>query len=51
MDSNLSLSKKQQCIILISAFTANGDMEILKKVLNEGLEAGLPIYTAFFQAY
>lgn len=43
MDSNLSLSKKQQCIILISATTANGDMEILKKVLNEGLEAGLTV--------
>ncbi len=37
------LSKKQQEIIAISAFTANGNIDSLKKYLNEGLDAGLTV--------
>jgi 4-carboxymuconolactone decarboxylase len=38
-----ALSSKQQSIITISAFTANGDLEKLKTALNEGLDAGLTV--------
>ncbi|HVP77834.1 MAG TPA: carboxymuconolactone decarboxylase family protein [Thermodesulfobacteriota bacterium] len=38
-----ALSSKQQSIITISSFTANGDLEKLKTALNEGLNAGLTI--------
>ncbi|MBI5580160.1 MAG: carboxymuconolactone decarboxylase family protein [Deltaproteobacteria bacterium] len=38
-----ALSPKQQGIVAISAFTANGDQEKLKTALNEGLEAGLTV--------
>ncbi len=38
-----ALSRKQQSIVTISAFTANGDLEKLKTALNEGLEAGLTV--------
>ena len=38
-----SLSSKQQSIVTISAFTANGDLEKLKTALNEGLGAGLTV--------
>ena len=37
------LSSRQQSIVTISAFTANGDMEKLKTALNEGLDAGLTV--------
>jgi alkylhydroperoxidase/carboxymuconolactone decarboxylase family protein YurZ len=37
------LSPKQQSIVTISAFTANGDLERLKTALNEGLDAGLTV--------
>ena len=37
------LSSKQQSIVTISAFTANGDLEKLKTALNEGLNAGLTV--------
>jgi alkylhydroperoxidase/carboxymuconolactone decarboxylase family protein YurZ len=43
MDTNQTLSAKQQSIIPIAAFTANGDMEKLKTALNEGLDAGLTV--------
>ena len=43
MDKNQTLSAKQQGIIPIAAFTANGDMEKLKSALNEGLDAGLTV--------
>jgi 4-carboxymuconolactone decarboxylase len=43
MDKNQALSAKQQGIIPITAFTANGDMEKLKSALNEGLDAGLTV--------
>ncbi len=38
-----ALSPKQQSIVTISAFTANGDMERLKTALNEGFDAGLTV--------
>ena len=38
-----ALSPKQQSIVTISAFTANGDLERLKTALNEGLDAGLTV--------
>ena len=38
-----ALSPKQQSIVTISAFTANGDLEKLKTALNEGLNAGLTV--------
>jgi alkylhydroperoxidase/carboxymuconolactone decarboxylase family protein YurZ len=38
-----TLSSKQQSIVTISAFTANGDLEKLKTALNEGLDAGLTV--------
>jgi len=43
MDKKLPLSTKQQGIIPIAAFTANGDLSQLKGALNEGLDAGLTI--------
>lgn len=43
MNTNQALSAKQQSIIPIAAFTANGDMEKLKTALNEGLDAGLTV--------
>jgi len=41
--NTLALSPKQQSIVTISAFTANGDLEKLKTSLNEGLDAGLTV--------
>jgi len=43
MDVNQALSTKQQSIIPIAAFTANGDLEKLKTALQEGLAAGLTV--------
>lgn len=43
MNHEQSLSAKQQNIITIAAFTANGDLEQLKIALNEGLDAGLSV--------
>jgi 4-carboxymuconolactone decarboxylase len=43
MNSDRYLDKKQQSIVAISAFTANGDMTHLQKALNDGLDAGLTI--------
>lgn len=40
---NSTLNARQQGIITISAYTANGDLEKLKAALNEGLEAGLSV--------
>jgi alkylhydroperoxidase/carboxymuconolactone decarboxylase family protein YurZ len=37
------LDGKQKCIIIISAFTANGNLDKLKIALNEGLDAGLTV--------
>jgi 4-carboxymuconolactone decarboxylase len=38
-----SLNTRQQSIVAIAAFTANGDLEKLKSALNEGLDAGLTV--------
>jgi alkylhydroperoxidase/carboxymuconolactone decarboxylase family protein YurZ len=41
--NNDRLNARQQSIITIAAFTANGDIEKLKPALSEGLEAGLTV--------
>jgi 4-carboxymuconolactone decarboxylase len=38
-----ALSEKQQAIVPIAAFTANGDLESLKTAVRSGLDAGLTI--------
>lgn len=38
-----SLTEKQQSIVQIAAFTAKGELELLKPALNEGLDAGLTV--------
>lgn len=43
MNTNQKLSARQQNIIPIAAFTANGDLEKLKPALEEGLAAGLTV--------
>ena len=43
MDKNQALSAKQQGIVSIAAFTANGDLDRLKPALHEGLDAGLTV--------
>lgn len=43
INSIQQLDKKQQSIVAISAFTANGNMTQLQKALSEGLNAGLTI--------
>lgn len=43
IDKNPVLSAKQQAVVPIAAFTANGDLERLKIALNEGLDAGLTV--------
>jgi alkylhydroperoxidase/carboxymuconolactone decarboxylase family protein YurZ len=43
MDANQALSPKQQGIVTISAFTANGGIEKLKTALHEGLDSGLTV--------
>jgi alkylhydroperoxidase/carboxymuconolactone decarboxylase family protein YurZ len=43
MDANQALNAKQQSIVTIAVFTANGDLQKLKTALNEGLDAGLTV--------
>lgn len=43
MDLNQALSAREQNIITIAAFTANGDVDKLRTALNEGLDAGLTV--------
>jgi 4-carboxymuconolactone decarboxylase len=43
MEKDQALSQKQQCIIPIAAFTAEGDINRLKPALNQGLDAGLTV--------
>ena len=38
-----TLNRRQQAIVPIAAFTAKGDMEHLRKALNEGLDSGLTV--------
>ena len=41
--TNGGLNAKQNKIVTIAAFTANGDLQKLKTAMNEGLDAGLTI--------
>jgi len=43
MEKIHALSKRQQSIIPIAAFTADGDIDRLKPALNQGLDAGLTV--------
>ena len=43
IESKKSLTAKQQSIITIAAYTAQGELRDLKTALNEGLDAGLSI--------
>lgn len=43
MEKHRALNQKQESIITIAAFTANGDMARLKAALNEGLDSGLTV--------
>lgn len=43
VESDQALTKKQQRIVPIAAYTATGDLQYLKTALNEGLDAGLTI--------
>ncbi len=43
MIPNQALSEKQKSIIPIAAFTAIGELELLKKALNDGLDASLTV--------
>lgn len=43
MEKHRVLNQKQESVITIAAFTANGDMPRLKTALNEGLDAGLTV--------
>jgi len=43
MEKQPVLNQKQESIITIAAFTANGDMTKLKTSLNEGLDVGLTV--------
>jgi 4-carboxymuconolactone decarboxylase len=45
-DEIQALTSKQQSIVTIAAFTANGDLEELKNSLNEGLDAGMNVNEA-----
>jgi alkylhydroperoxidase/carboxymuconolactone decarboxylase family protein YurZ len=43
MEINQALNAKQQSIVVIAAFTANGDLEKLREALKEGLDSGLTV--------
>ena len=43
MNNNQTLNVKEQSIVTIAAFTAKGDLELLRKALNKGLDAGLTV--------
>ena len=43
MSTNSPLNVKQQSIVIISAFTAKGDLIKLQKALSDGLDAGLTV--------
>jgi len=46
MNNDQTLNARQQSIITIAAFTANGDIENLRNALNDGLDAGLTVNEA-----
>jgi alkylhydroperoxidase/carboxymuconolactone decarboxylase family protein YurZ len=46
MNNDQTLNARQQSIITIAAFTANGNIENLRNVLNDGLDAGLTVNEA-----
>lgn len=43
MNNNQTLNAKEQSIATVSAFTAKGDLEQLRKALHKGLDAGLTV--------
>jgi alkylhydroperoxidase/carboxymuconolactone decarboxylase family protein YurZ len=43
LNTDQTLTQKQQSIIPIAAFTANGDLDKLKTALQDGLAAGLTV--------
>lgn len=43
MNNNQNLNAKEQSIVTISALTAKGDLENLRKALNDGLDSGLTV--------
>jgi 4-carboxymuconolactone decarboxylase len=43
MNNSQTLNAKEQSIVTISAFTAKGDLDQLRKALNKGLDAGLTV--------
>lgn len=43
MSNNQTLNAKEQSLVTISALTAKGELEQLRKALNEGLDAGLTV--------
>jgi alkylhydroperoxidase/carboxymuconolactone decarboxylase family protein YurZ len=43
MNNNQNLNAKEQSIVTISALTAKGDLENLRKALNGGLDSGLTV--------
>lgn len=46
ISSSSTLNAKEKAIVIISAFTARGDLESLQTALNSGLDAGLTINEA-----
>ena len=43
MNNKQTLNTKEQSIVIISALTAKGDLENLRKALNDGLDSGLTV--------
>jgi alkylhydroperoxidase/carboxymuconolactone decarboxylase family protein YurZ len=43
VNTNQTLDMKQQSIVIISAFTAKGDLVQLQKALSDGLDVGLTV--------
>jgi alkylhydroperoxidase/carboxymuconolactone decarboxylase family protein YurZ len=43
MNNNQNFNAKEQSIVTISALTAKGDLENLRKALNDGLDSGLTV--------
>jgi 4-carboxymuconolactone decarboxylase len=43
MNNNQTLNAKERSIVTISALTAKGDLENLRKALNDGLDSGLTV--------